>query len=115
MHSIYVTYIKVSKGAKIRNRYNQVPHLTQVTNGEVTNSQTLLYQLQILDSIWVITAQILCMLQPTIQHLVKKVFVIVDEPKYKRNTSMYCDTMFVQFVQQLTGYTKIFWLFLISN
>ena len=31
--------LKVSKGAKIRNRYNQVPHLTQDTNGEVTNSQ----------------------------------------------------------------------------
>ena len=31
--------IKVSKGAKIRNRYNQVPHLTQDTNGKVTNSQ----------------------------------------------------------------------------
>ena len=30
---------KVSKGAKIRNRYNQVPHLTQDTNGIVTNSQ----------------------------------------------------------------------------
>ena len=29
----------VSKGAKIRNRYNQVPHLTQNTNGKVTNSQ----------------------------------------------------------------------------
>ena len=27
----------VSKGAKIRNRYNQVPHLTQDTNGKVTN------------------------------------------------------------------------------
>ena len=26
---------KVSKGAKIRNRYNQVPHLTQNTNGKV--------------------------------------------------------------------------------
>ena len=25
--------------AKIRNRYNQVPHLTQDTNGKVTNSQ----------------------------------------------------------------------------
>ena len=24
---------KVSKGAKIRNRYNQVPHLAQDTNG----------------------------------------------------------------------------------
>ena len=30
---------EVSKGAKIRNRYNQVPHLTQYTNGKVTNSQ----------------------------------------------------------------------------
>ena len=30
---------KVSKGAKIRNRYNQVPHLTQDTKGKVTNSQ----------------------------------------------------------------------------
>ena len=29
----------VSKDAKIRNRYNQVPHLTQDTNGKVTNSQ----------------------------------------------------------------------------
>ena len=29
---------KVSNGAKIRNRYNQVPHLTQDTNGKVTNS-----------------------------------------------------------------------------
>ena len=28
---------KVSKGAKIRNRYNQVPHLTQDTNGKVTS------------------------------------------------------------------------------
>ena len=30
---------KVSKGAKIRNRYNKVPHLTQDTNRKVTNSQ----------------------------------------------------------------------------
>ena len=30
---------KVSKGAKIRNRYYQVPHLTQDTNGKVTNLQ----------------------------------------------------------------------------
>ena len=31
-----VSYLrKVSKGAKIRNRYNQVPHLTQDTNGKV--------------------------------------------------------------------------------
>ena len=32
-------FLKVSKGAKIRNRYNQVPHLTQDANGKVTNSQ----------------------------------------------------------------------------
>ena len=31
--------INVSKGAKIRNQYNQVPHMTQNTNGKVTNSQ----------------------------------------------------------------------------
>ena len=31
--------ISNSWGAKIRNRYNQVPHLTQDTNGKVTNSQ----------------------------------------------------------------------------
>ena len=30
---------KVSKGAKSRSRYNQVPHPTQDTNGKVTNSQ----------------------------------------------------------------------------
>ena len=30
---------KVSKGAKIRNRCNQVTHLTQDTNWKVTNSQ----------------------------------------------------------------------------
>ena len=30
---------EVSKGAKIRNRYNQVPYLTQDTNGKVTDSQ----------------------------------------------------------------------------
>ena len=33
------SFLKVSKGAKIRNRYNQVPCLTQDTNGKVTNSQ----------------------------------------------------------------------------
>ena len=33
------SFVKVSKGAKIRNRYNQVPHLTQDANGKVTNSQ----------------------------------------------------------------------------
>ena len=31
--------MEVSKGAKIRSRYNQVPHPTQDTNGKVTNSQ----------------------------------------------------------------------------
>ena len=31
--------IKVSKGAKISNRYNQVPHLTLDINEKVTNSQ----------------------------------------------------------------------------
>ena len=31
--------VKVNNGAKIRNRYNQVPHLTQDTKGKVTNSQ----------------------------------------------------------------------------
>ena len=36
---MHVTGTKVSRGAKIRNRYNQVPHLTQDTNGKVTNSQ----------------------------------------------------------------------------
>ena len=36
---IFSDVIKVSKGAKIRSRYNQVPHPTQDTNGKVTNSQ----------------------------------------------------------------------------
>ena len=31
--------LKVSKGTKNTNRYNQVPHLTQDTNGKVTNPQ----------------------------------------------------------------------------
>ena len=31
--------VSLSKGTKIMNRYNQVPHLTQDTNGKVTNSQ----------------------------------------------------------------------------
>ena len=34
-----VSVTKVTKGAKIRNQYNQVPHLTQDNNGKVTNSQ----------------------------------------------------------------------------
>ena len=33
---------KVSKCAKIRNRYNQVTHLTQDTNGKVTNSHEIM-------------------------------------------------------------------------
>ena len=32
--------VQVNKGAKIRKRYNQVPHLTQDTHGKVTNSQS---------------------------------------------------------------------------
>ena len=40
IHNIIVQLlVKVSKGAKIRNRYNQVTHLTQDTNGKVANSQ----------------------------------------------------------------------------
>ena len=31
--------MKVRKKAKIRNQYNQAPHLTQDTNGRVTTSQ----------------------------------------------------------------------------
>ena len=38
-YNILTEISKVSKSAKIRNRYNQVPHLTQDTNGKVTNSQ----------------------------------------------------------------------------
>ena len=34
-----ILQIKVRKMAKIRNRYNQAPHLTQDTNGKVTISQ----------------------------------------------------------------------------
>ena len=36
---IYVGDHKVRKMAKIRNRYNQAPHLTKNTNGKVTTSQ----------------------------------------------------------------------------
>ena len=39
-HEIIDYIIKVSKGAKIRDRYNQVPHLTQDTNGKVANSHS---------------------------------------------------------------------------
>ena len=38
-HVNSVTSFLTSKGAKIRSRYNQVPHLTQGTNGKITNSQ----------------------------------------------------------------------------
>ena len=66
--------------------------------------------LQILDSIWVVIAQKFCMLKPTIQHLVQKVFVIVNVPNYTRNTTVYCFTDYVcKLEQQLTGYAKIFW------
>ena len=34
--------MKESKGAKIRNRYSQAPHLTQDTNGKVTDLVKLL-------------------------------------------------------------------------
>ena len=35
----HCAFSKVSKDAKIRNRYNQVPHLTQDTRGKETDSQ----------------------------------------------------------------------------
>ena len=35
----FLLEITLSKGAKIRNRYNQVSHLTQDTNGKVTSSK----------------------------------------------------------------------------
>ena len=35
----YIREDQVRKKAKIRNRYNQAPHLTQDTNGKVTTSQ----------------------------------------------------------------------------
>ena len=37
--NVILSSVEVSKGAKIRNRYNQVPHLTKDTNGKVTNLQ----------------------------------------------------------------------------
>ena len=39
MHVTYKLCVAVSNSAKIRNRHNQVPHLTQDTIGKVTNSQ----------------------------------------------------------------------------
>ena len=35
----FIKRMKVRRWAKIRNRYNQAPHLTQDTNGKVTTSQ----------------------------------------------------------------------------
>ena len=35
--------IKVRKRKKIRNRYNQAPHLIQDTNGKVTTSQLSIF------------------------------------------------------------------------
>ena len=37
--SATMAILKVRERAKIKNRYNEVPHLTQDTNGKVTNSQ----------------------------------------------------------------------------
>ena len=37
---ICLNVLEVRKGAKIRNRYNQAPHLTQDTNGKVTTSRS---------------------------------------------------------------------------
>ena len=39
LNKVNTSDTKISKGTKIRNRYNQVPHLTPDTNGKVTNSQ----------------------------------------------------------------------------
>ena len=39
MSEILISPIKVRKRPKIRNRYNQAPHLTQYTYGKVTTSQ----------------------------------------------------------------------------
>ena len=39
LHKTHKRYgVQLSMGAKIRNRYNQVPHLAQDTNGKMTNS-----------------------------------------------------------------------------
>ena len=39
LFDLWFTQYKVRKRAKIRNRYNPAPHLTQDTNGKVTTSQ----------------------------------------------------------------------------
>ena len=36
INKVYFDILKVRKVAKIRNRYNQIPHLTQDPNGRVT-------------------------------------------------------------------------------
>ena len=36
---LITAFFKIRKRAQIRNRYNQVPHLTQDTNEKVTTSQ----------------------------------------------------------------------------
>ena len=36
---IYIQHNQIRNGAKIRNRYNQISHLTQDINGKVTNSK----------------------------------------------------------------------------
>ena len=46
--TLYMYLIKVSKDAKIRNRYSQVPHPTQDTKGKVTNSQSRILTLVLL-------------------------------------------------------------------
>ena len=38
-NATFYNMVKVSKGVKIRNRYNLVQYLTQGTNWKVTNSQ----------------------------------------------------------------------------
>ena len=39
MYTCIVIDVKLRKRAKIMNRYNKAPHLTQNTNGKVTTSQ----------------------------------------------------------------------------
>ena len=46
---IYDHFIKVNKGAKIRNRYNQRPHLTQDTNGKVKKKRA---QFELILNFW---------------------------------------------------------------
>ena len=46
IHLLRHTLKRVSKGAKIRNRYNQVPHLTQVFDPEVQRAWHMLFYLQ---------------------------------------------------------------------